>query len=177
MSNELDRIKSEQDPLTKLIAKIPGFNGYIERSDRRTADKMLRDSIAQNLEVQYKALSNVQVDLINGGAIDLIDEVERAIRPLRTFIDRLRNATYGYAGFFDKTKVEKEELDQIYQFDLQFVEMSEQLKGAIETLSGNVYNAEALPALIRNVQTITSSLNVHFDNRTNYLEHSSVSGE
>jgi len=177
MSNELDRIKSEQDPLTKLIAKIPGFNGYIERSDRRTADKMLRDTIAQDLEVQYQALSNVQIDLINGGAIDLIDEVERAIRPLRTFIDRIRNAAYGYAGFFDKTKVDKEELDQMYQFDLEFVQMSEQLKGATETLSGNVLNAEALPALIRNVQTITSSMNTHFEKRTNFLDHPSETGE
>lgn len=176
MSNELDRIKNEQDPLTKLIAKIPGFSGYIERSDRRAADKMLRDVIAGDLEIQYQALSKVQEELISAGGIDLIDDLERAARPLRTFIDRIRNAAYGYSGFFDKTKINEEELDQMYQYDLAFVELADQLKNGIETLAGSLLNTEALPALIRNVQTITSTMNEHFDKRKTFLENPSDTG-
>lgn len=176
MSDELNRIKDQQDPLTKLISKIPGFNGYIERSDRRAGDKMLRDKIAQDLEIEYQKLSRSQVELISGGNIELIDDVERAIRPLRTFIDRIRNATYGYSGFFDKTKIDQAELDQIYAFDLSFVDQAEQLGNGIDTLLNNIQNVEALPALIRNVQTLSSSLNEQFENRKNFIEQNSEPG-
>jgi len=176
MSDELNQIKGQQDPLTKLISKIPGFNGYIERSDRRAADKMLRDKIAQDLEIQYQKLSRAQVELISGGVIDMIDDIERAIRPLRTFIDRIRNAAYGYSGFFDKTKIDQAELDQIYTFDLGFVDLAEQLSNGADTLLNNLQNVEALPALIRNVQTISSSLNEQFENRKNFIEHNSETG-
>jgi hypothetical protein len=40
-----------------------------------------------------------------------VDDLEGAAIKLRQFIDRVRTASYGYAGFFDAVKVRSEELD------------------------------------------------------------------
>jgi len=42
MNDILDRVSGEEDFLTKIIKKIPGFKGYIKRTERREADKILR---------------------------------------------------------------------------------------------------------------------------------------
>ena len=38
MGDMLDKITEGQDPITRIIAKIPGFTGYIEKQNRRTAE-------------------------------------------------------------------------------------------------------------------------------------------
>jgi len=35
MSDLFDQVTSDQDPIKKLMSKIPGFKGYIERATRR----------------------------------------------------------------------------------------------------------------------------------------------
>ncbi len=49
MSDLFDQVTSSQDIVTKLLAKIPGFKGYIERQNRRAADKLLRDTVANRI--------------------------------------------------------------------------------------------------------------------------------
>ena len=50
MSDLYERVVSQQDALKKLIAKLPGFKGYFIRTDRRSADKLLRESIADKFQ-------------------------------------------------------------------------------------------------------------------------------
>jgi len=42
MSDILSKVTGQQDWFKKILAKIPGFKGYIERGDRRMSDKLLR---------------------------------------------------------------------------------------------------------------------------------------
>ncbi len=35
MSDIFDKVAEDRDPLKKLLSKIPGFKGYVERGDRR----------------------------------------------------------------------------------------------------------------------------------------------
>ena len=60
MDDLFDRVTSEQDIFKKLLSKIPGFKGYIERTNRRSSDKLLRDLIADRFEEQWKAISALQ---------------------------------------------------------------------------------------------------------------------
>jgi hypothetical protein len=46
MSDLFDTVKGGQDIFKKLLSYIPGFSGYIERSNRRSADKLLREQVA-----------------------------------------------------------------------------------------------------------------------------------
>jgi hypothetical protein len=150
MSDLFDRITTQQDALKKLLAKIPGFKGYFERSDRRSADKLLRETISEKFQVQWQRLSSIQRDLVNAGRIEVIDDVEIGAVRLRQFIDRIKTATYGYSGFFDPVKINETELNAIYQYDLALVTMGDEISNAIDNLEASI-DTDGFPASIRNL--------------------------
>jgi hypothetical protein len=150
MGDLLERVTSQQDALKKLLAKIPGFKGYIARSDRRSADKLLRETISDKYQSQWQRLSSIQRDLVNAGRIDVMDEIEIAAVRLRQFIDRIKTAAYGYSGFFDAVKVNEAELDKIYQFDLALITMADEVSNAIDNLEASI-DTDGFPASIRNL--------------------------
>ena len=88
MSDFFGQVTGDQDPLKKLASYIPGFSGYIERQNRRAADKLLRDTVARRFEELYKRLSALQTELISQGGIEYIDEMEKAALLMRTFTDK-----------------------------------------------------------------------------------------
>ena len=150
MSDLFERVTSQQDALKKLLAKIPGFKGYIERSDRRSADKLLRETISDKFQAQWMRLSSIQRDLVNAGQIDLLDDVEVAAVRLRQFIDRIKTAAYGHSGFFDATKINAAELEKVYQYDLALVTMADEVANAIDNLEASL-GTDGFPAAIRNL--------------------------
>ena len=169
MSDILTQIMNEQDPVSKLIGKIPGFSGYMERSTRRSADKLAREAIAAQYESLYKKLSAIQSDLISSGGIEFLDDTEKAAIQIRRFTDRIRNATYGYSGFFDSVKVDAQDIEAMYHFDLAFVQIGEHLGNEMDTLANNLANSEGLPAFIRNLTILARELNETFDKRNDLL--------
>lgn len=165
MSEFFERVTGDQDPLRKLASHIPGFSGYLERENRRAADKLMRDTIARRFEELYKRLSALQADIISQGGIEFIDDLEKAALQLRTFTDKVRNATYGYAGLFDAVKINEDELSRIYDYDSAFFDTADAIKNALDTLESNIGNNEALPALIRNLVTLSRQAVDTFDRR------------
>jgi hypothetical protein len=165
MSDFFGRVTGDQDPIKKLASYIPGFSGYIERENRRAADKLLRDTVARRFEELYKRLSALQADLISQGGIEYIDEMEKAALQIRMFTDKLRNATYGYSGLFDAVKINEAELAQIYAFDAAFFDLGEQIKGAMDTVEASLGNTDGLPAAIRNLTTLARQTVTTYEQR------------
>jgi hypothetical protein len=154
MSDFFEKIKSQVDPFKKLVGFIPGFNGYIERQNRRDADKVLRDTVARRFEEQWKRASNLQVEMVNNGMISLLDDMEKAAIQLRTFIDKISTAPRGYSGMFDAVKINEKELEAIYQFDAAFFDLAEQIARALDNVEASLSDEAALPAAIRNVTSL-----------------------
>lgn len=150
MGDIFDRVVSEQDIFKKILSKLPGFKGYFERSDRRAADKLLREMISDHYQAQWTRLSAIQRDLVNSGRIEVLDDVEIASVKLRTFIDKVKTASYGYAGFFDAVKIKEDDLAQVYQYDLTLMTLLDSVTAAIDNLEASI-ETDGLPAAIRNV--------------------------
>ncbi len=169
MSDLFDRVTSQQDPLKKLMAKIPGFKGYIARADRRSADKILRETISDQFQALWQRLSSIQRDLVNAGRIDVMDEVEIAAVRLRQFIDRIKTAAYGYSGFFDATKINEAELEKVYQYDLTLVSMGGEVSSAIDNLEASI-DTDGFPASIRNLNQKTQDCLDAFKKRSEVMK-------
>jgi len=152
MSDLFDKVTSSQDIFKKILGKIPGFGGYIERENRRAADKLLRDTIANKFEEVWKRISAVQKDLVNQGAIEFLDDMESSAVKYRQFIDRVRNASYGYSGLFDVVKVNETELSQVYQYDLEMLILADEANQAVDTIESSI-GSDGLPASIRNLNS------------------------
>lgn len=154
MDNFFEKVTSMQDPFKKLMSYIPGFNGYVERQNRRDADKLLRDSVARRFDEQWKRVSQLQNDMVSNGQIAYVDDMEKAAINLRTFIDKISTAPRGYSGLFDAVKINEKELEKIYQFDAAFFELADQVKGAVDNVEASLGDEAALPASIRNVTSL-----------------------
>jgi hypothetical protein len=151
MDEFFQKVTSQQDPFRKLASYIPGFKGYIERQNRRDADKLLRDTVARRFDEQWKRASQLQVDMVSSGMIQYVDDIERAALQLRTFIDKLSTAPRGYSGLFDAVKINEQELEAIYQYDAAFFNLAEQVGRALDHVEASLGDEAALPAAIRNV--------------------------
>lgn len=165
MSDLLGKVSSHQDLFKKILGKIPGFSGYVERTNRRASDKLLRDAIAKRYEEQWKRISALQAQMTGPLTIQYIDDIESAAIKLRQFIDRIKTASYGYAGFFDAVKVNEDELAMLYQYDVMLLDLVEDVSRAVDNLEASMGDSEALPATIRNLTAVAQSCVEAFNRR------------
>jgi hypothetical protein len=166
MTDFFEKVTSQVDPFKKLLGYIPGFNGYVERQNRRDADKLVRDTVALRFEEQWKRVSQLQSDLVSSGMIKYVDDLEKAAIQLRTFIDRITTAARGYSGLFDAVKINEKELEALYQYDLAFFDLADQVKGAVDNVEASLADEAALPAAIRNLTTIARLATETYDRRS-----------
>jgi hypothetical protein len=85
--------------------------------------------------------------------------------------NRIRFASYGYAGFFDAVKIEEPQLDRIYQFDLSLVEKVEEFERLARELSSKSGTADGLKAGAAEVERAADDLNHTFDDRYRAIEN------
>lgn len=166
MNDFFEKVTSMQDPFKKLASYIPGFGGYVERQNRRDADKLLRETVARRFEEQWQRASQLQEELVGSGMIAYVDDMEKAAIQLRTFIDRIRTAPRGYSGLFDAVKINEKELEAIYQFDAAFFDLAEQVARANDNVEASMGDEAALPAAIRNLTTLARLANETYDKRS-----------
>jgi len=168
MSDMYSRVVGDQDIVRKLLSKIPGFSGYIERENRRSSDKILREYIAAHYEEQWKRISSIQTDLVNSSQIELVDDVERAALKLRQFIDRIKTAAYGYGSFFEATKVNEKELTAVYTYDSALFTSVDEISRAVDNLESSV-GTDGAGAAIRNLVTLAQQSVDSFNKRAEVL--------
>jgi hypothetical protein len=154
MTDMYQNVSGQVDPFKKLVSYIPGFSGYVERQNRRDADKLVRETVGRRFTELWKRTSNLQVDMVSAGKIEYVDDMEKAALQLRTFIDKISTASRGYSGLFDAVKINEKELEQLYNFDLTFFELADQVGHGLDNVEASMGDDNALPATIRNLTTL-----------------------
>jgi len=166
MTDLFRKVTDSQDAFKKLASHIPGFDGYIERQNRRAADKLMRETIADRFEEQWKRASALQTDMVSQGMLSYLDDMERAVIQMRTFIDKIRTASYGYSGAFDAIKINEGELAQLYTFDEGFFRAVDEISHALDNIEASLGDENGLPAAIRNLQSLATQTTAAFERRT-----------
>ena len=164
MSDLFETVKGGQDIFKKLLSYIPGFSGYIERTNRRAADKLLREQVALKYNELAARTSRMQKDIADAGQIDFLDEIDSVGLKLRTFADRIKNASYGYSGFFDAVKINEKELEKIYTFDMAFFTLAEQISSGLDNVETAIAG-DGLKAAIRAVNDLARQAGETYDRR------------
>ncbi len=163
------RVEESQSGFEKLIGSIPGYSGYKERELRREADKMLRTHLAGRYDEQRRRLAGIMADLTSAGRLSELVALERASQRLQLFIDRLRTASYGYAGLFDAVKIEQAELDALYEFDASLAGGVDQVAGVVSSIADLAAKGEGTGAEARALQDVLQELNDTFGRRADAI--------
>jgi len=164
----LGKITAGDDLLGKIRKTLSGFIGYLDRENRREADKLLRATIASRYEQQWNRISAIQRQMIEAGNLEQVDQLEAAAIKLRAFIDRVKTASYGYAGFFDAVRVNETELQKIYSYDLQLLEDVNSISSAVDNVEASM-GSDGLPAAMRHLTTLSQDVIDAYDRRDEVL--------
>ena len=168
MSDLYEQVSGEQDPFTKLASRLPGFGGYIERETRRSADKLLREAIADRFEQLRKRVGDLQKDLANDQQLEYLDDLEGAAMKLQTFIDKVRNAAYGNSGFFDAIKIDEAKLAQLYDYDLALMDSADEISRAIDNVETSI-GEDGLEAAVGHLVDRSRDLVSAFEGRSQVI--------
>ena len=172
ISDLFDKIQGESTGLGKLLSKIPGLDGYMERSRRREADQLLRKTIADRLEstrLQFGSISEeLSRDIIK--AIDHAEPMGRVDTRLMGLIGKVKDAPQGYAGFFDAIKVKEEDLARIYAFDENMLNRADQIAASTAVLEKAVMDDGDIAGAIRALDSEVKEANTTFDGRDEVIK-------
>lgn len=168
MTDMFNKVTSQQDIISKLLSKLPGFSGYIERENRRSSDKVIRETIARKFEEIWARISSLQRDLIREGNLQAVGDIESSAIKLRQFIDRVQKASYGYSGFFDAVKINESELTLMYQYDLDMMNLADQVTLAADNVEASI-GTDGMQASIRNLVTLSDQCVQTFNKRVEVI--------
>jgi hypothetical protein len=164
MEDPLDKITEGKDLVGKIKNALAGFLGYVDRENRRDADKILREGISKRIEKQWERISEIQSDLVSEGKLELVDDLEAGAIKLRQFADRLKTAAYGYAGFFDAVRIKSEELEKLYAYDAALLEKLDEIERAVDNVEASI-NSDGLPAALGHLKSVGQDAIDTFDLR------------
>ncbi len=159
-----DRIQQAENALERLASQIPGFRGYRAKEHRRDADKMLRVTVAQRVDEQWRRLTEVQRQLAAAGEFGYLDDLEAIAIRLRTFSDQIRTASYGYAGLFDALKIEDAELATLYAYDTTLLDLTDEIRQGVDRLEDTI-GTESFPQAMRDLLALARKAIETFNRR------------
>src|SRR5919199_4157651 len=139
-------MNDQRNWLERLGDKIPGYSGYVAKERRRDVDKLHREHLADRLRATKQPLNDLMRELSSSGRLFEVGPVDRVLKKLDRVENRVRFASYGYAGFFDAVKIQEPQLDAIYRFDLSLVENVEEFERQAHELSAKSATADGLKA-------------------------------
>lgn len=165
MTDFQGQIESGRGKLKELLLKVPGFKGYIQMEDRRTADKLLREVVADRYQELLDKLSGIQNEFTDRGDLLFLDDLEAIVIRIRTFIDRIRHAVYGYSGFFDAIRIDAGKLDRLYDYDQALLDGIDAMSAAMDNLASAVEEDQIKP-LIAELKRLADGIVKKADQRT-----------
>ena len=171
VSDLYEKITGESTGLGKLLKKIPGLDGYMERSRRREADQLMRETISARLEEVRLQLGNVHHELSRDiiKAMDHAEPLGRADTLLMGLIGSIKDAPEGYAGFFDAVKVKEEYLAQLYAFDEGRLNHVDQIAASVAALEKATRDDGDIAGGIRDLTSALQEAKETFSTRSEIL--------
>lgn len=157
-----------------MLARIPGYNGYRDKENRRDEDRRVRESIADAIMLSTDQLTQYNATLSANRELSSLSKVEALVGQIRLLADRIRAASYGYGGIFTERSVDEAALDQLRQFDLALQREVEALGTAVTALTGTT------PPGNDHLGGVTGELgrlNLLFDTRTTVVDQAKPTRE
>lgn len=161
--------KAKMGALEALVKGLPGIRGYVDKELRRSTDKRLREQLADYLQAERVKLLQIQRQLLEQYGLKWVAKVEPNVQRLQTTIDRIRSASYGYAGFFSDVRIGEEQLDALYKFDQSLAQEVTAIGSAIEQLA-IATEESALTAALDHLITAISTVDKRFGERSRAIE-------
>lgn len=161
-----DRVEDDRGLIKKIELAIPGFRGYRKREDLRIADSLLREQLAASLGKVVSTLEDCRSELTKRMDMDLLEDMKALVNDIQAAENRVRHAEQGYTGISADIRIEEDELNRMYEWDLSLIHSIKDLAADSDNLHSSVLTGD--PDLRLKMGTMSreiSDFNAVFDRR------------
>ena len=153
------RHAQNRNSLESIVRQIPGFRGYLEEEYRRESDFLVRQWLAEQLQLAKQALDQAMRRAVDAVQLDALPPFERLRGRIDGLMNQIRSADRGYSAVFSYVRTGEAELDQVLLVDQEltgdvtaFLAACQDLASGGNTASG----AAPLDALQRQLEDLES---------------------
>lgn len=132
---------------------IPGLRGYRNKEDIRVSDDLLRNQVADKLDLAKGNLEALRKQMAAAGDFTNLTPIGSLIFQLQQFSGEIRHAQQGYSGFAATFQIDENKLNKLYDYDYDFVSAAMQLV-SITSPSSLIYD----PTNASSVQSVLSKI-------------------
>jgi hypothetical protein len=172
-----NQIVNSRGSFERMLERLPGFEGYLDRQARRSADRMLRDNLAQKVDERIKRLASIERKLLDKGGLASMPKTQSVKTKLQTYHDRLKAAPLGYRGFFDALKIDSEALDMLYGFDELQITYMDKIAQGLDALDQAVNAGSGVDEAIAALDQLSRDANDAFSRRDDSLKNLGIAKE
>jgi len=115
------QVEESRGPQKKLELLIPGLRNYRKLEDIRVADNLLRNQVADKLDLVKSNLEGLRKQMVSAGDYTNLSNVGSLISQVQQLGGQVRHAEQGYSGFVATISMNQSRLDQLYDYDDAFV--------------------------------------------------------
>ncbi len=121
------KVEEDRGLIKKIELAIPGFRGYRKREDLRVADNLLRSQLADKIRNVRRTIEGCRETLTKKMELEALEEAGGLVNQIAMIEGKLRHAEQGYTGVSPDYRIEEEELNRLYEWDLSLLGHIEEL--------------------------------------------------
>jgi hypothetical protein len=157
MADLREKVKEDRGLLKKIEMAIPGFRGYRKREDLRIADSVLRRQLADKLRTVGRDMEQCREGLTKKMEMTLIEDAGKLVSQLYATEGKMRHAEQGYTGVSADYRIEEDELNKLYEWDLSLISHIDNLTSGVNMLQEAINSGDA-NAMSNNISNLNRSI-------------------
>jgi len=151
------QVEASRGPQKNLELLIPGLRNYRKLDDLRAADDMLRNQVADKLTAAKSNLENVRKQVATAGDYTNLGTLGSLIFQLQQLAGEVRHAEQGYSGFVAAISIDQNRLNQLYNYDYDFVSAAFNL-ATVTSPPALVYDPANPASIMSSIATVNSAV-------------------
>ncbi len=159
--------------LKKLQMMVPGLRGYRSKEDIRVADDMLRNQVADKIDLAKSNLENVRKQMVLASDFTNLTSVGSLISQFQQFSGEVRHSQQGYSGFAASFSFDDARLNKLYEYDYAFVNAGIALlnNSMPPMLAYDPSNPASVQPQLQKLQSLVSDFKIKWEQRIEAVEN------
>jgi hypothetical protein len=115
------KIKGKRDLIDRLTTKIPGFEGFVEKSESYEADRVIRDFIVDKIKLLKSIINEIATDFSRDGNIENLSGLDSLGLNLEGLLGKVKFAESGSTSKTSKIKIEEADKNRLLEYDWRLI--------------------------------------------------------
>lgn len=135
MADLRERVAEDRGLLKNIQLAIPGFRGYRKREDLRIADSVLRIQLADSIKSEVMIpLDGAKEAVAKALNLDVMGDISDLASKVNVLEKKIRHADQGYSGISPNYRINEDQLETLYDYDLSMIELINGLAAEAESI-------------------------------------------